>query len=401
MRINRRIGLATALVQVTTAVSVHQAPAQLVTDAESVEACEVLRLGAGIDAPEWLAFTRVPNLKLGPAGALHVQPAGGPPVVYVLDDNGDLVRTIGGRGEGPGELGYIGDWGFAGDTLWLQDWPMLHTSFFDLTGAHLRTETDHGPPSSSPRLWRTSVPIGRGHGLYIPPLGTTDLQRAELPILVGARSDTSRDTLALRYSFTGMLIRGLGTFTYQPITIPPLYQVQPDGDGVVVADWEPDRPGRVVLHHYDVNGLAVRETVIEANLHAVSAAAHRTFVDEGVQWARGPYNAARRRGEDVPENLRDAVEDGLLLLEHFAPIGSFFLTRGGSVWLQDTVSPEGAEDRWIIVGPDDQPRFQVLAPSGITFKAALEDHVWGTGVTELDVPYIVRYELAEPGACGA
>lgn len=398
MRTSRYLALATALMASTTAAS--EAAAQLVAEAEALEACEILRLGAGFNVPEWLAFTRTPDLKLDPAGDVHVQPSGGPPVVNVLDENGDLVRTVGGPGEGPGEFTRIGDWGFAGDTLWIQNWPMLHTSFFDPSGAHLKTEADHGPPSSMPRLWRTSLPLAGGQGLYIPPLGEADLRRAELPLLVGSRSAAARDTLALKYSSTGMLIEGLGTFTYQPITIPPLYQVQPDGNGVVIADWEPDRPSRVVFHHYDVNGRPVREAGIEARLRPVSASARRAFVDEGVQRAQGPYDGARRRGEDVPENPRDAVEAGLLLPEYFAPIKSFFVTHGGQIWLQESVTPEGYDAQWIVVGHEGEPEFRVLAPSGVTFRAAYEDQVWGTGVTELDVPYIVLHELVQPGGCG-
>lgn len=269
MKVVYRSGFTMILVLATIATGLNEADAQLITDAETVEACEVLRLGAGINVPEWLAFARTPSLKLDPAGRLHVQPSGGPAVVNVLADNGDLVRTIGGRGEGPGEFTSIGNWGFVGDTLWLQNWPMLHTSFFDSAGALVRTEADHGPPSASPRLWRTSVPLGGGRGLYIPPLGDTDAPRAELPILVGSRAETARDTLAFKYSFTGMLIDGIGTFSYQPIIIPPLYQVPPDGDGVVIADWESDRPDRVILHHFDGNGRAVSETVIEASLYPV------------------------------------------------------------------------------------------------------------------------------------
>lgn len=401
MSISQRPGLVIALVLAPVAAGVSEAAAQLITDAEPVEACEVLRLGTGIDVPEWLAFVRTPSLKLDPAGRLHVQPLDGPPVVNVLDENGYLLRTIGGKGEGPGEFNFIGNWGFAGDTLWVQNWPILHTSFFDSTGAHLKTEADHGPPSSMPRLWRTSIPLARGQGFYIPPLGSTARLRVELPMLVGSRSGASRDTLALKYSFPGMLIEDMGTFTYEPITIPPLYRINSTGDGVVVADWLPDSPSSVVLRHHDVNGRVVREDAIESSPRRVSASARRAFVDEGVQKAQGPYDGARRRGEDVPENLRAAVEDGLLLPEYLAPIRSFFLAHGGDIWLQDTVAPEGYDAQWVVVGPDGKASIRVLAPLGITFRTSHENRVWGTGVTELDVPYVVLYELVEPGGCRA
>ena len=43
--------------------------------------------------------------------------------IVVLDAEGGFVRTIGRKGEGPGEFVVIGDMGFVGDTLWLQNWP--------------------------------------------------------------------------------------------------------------------------------------------------------------------------------------------------------------------------------------------------------------------------------------
>ena len=73
--------------------------------------------------------------------------------------------------------------------------------------------------------------------------------------------------------------------------------------------------------------------------------------------------------------LRDAVEAGLLLPEYFAPIRSFFVTHGGQVWLQESVTPEGYDAQWIVVGHEGEPEFRVLAPSGVTFRAAYVDQV--------------------------
>lgn len=39
------------------------------------------------------------------------------------------------------------------------------------------------------------------------------------------------------------------------------------------------------------------------------------------------------------------------------------------------------------------------APTGIAFGAALGDRVWAVGHTEMDVPFIVQYELRAPGTC--
>ena len=53
----------------------------------------------------------------------------------------------------------------------------------------------------------------------------------------------------------------------------------------------------------------------------------------------------------------------------------------------------------VVLGPDGEPEFRVPAPTGVTFEAALGELVWGTGLTELDIPYIVQLELRPPGAC--
>ena len=152
------IALAAAIVASPTTA----ATAQLVTDAEFKEACEVLRLGDALDVPEWLAFSRTPALRLDPSGRLYLR--GEDPQVAVLDPDGGFVRYIGGEGEGPGEFTLLGGFGFVGDTVWLQHLTLLHISYFDSTGAHIRTETDRGQPASMPRLWRTSRPLAHGYG---------------------------------------------------------------------------------------------------------------------------------------------------------------------------------------------------------------------------------------------
>ena len=161
MSIRQRPWNVVALALATVALNAGEAPSQLITDGEPLEACEVLRFGEGLDVPEWLAFVRPPDLMLGCNGQ-SLRAGGQDAAIAVLDAEGGFVRTIGRKGEGPGEFVAIGGMGFVGDTIWLQNWPMLHTSFFDSAGMHLKTEPDHGPPSTGPRLWRTSVPLAGG-----------------------------------------------------------------------------------------------------------------------------------------------------------------------------------------------------------------------------------------------
>ena len=388
---------ALAIATTTVAFPTTHADAQLVADAEFKEACEVLRLGGALDVPEWLAFARTPELQLDPAGRLYLN-ADARTAVAVLDPDGDFVRYIGGEGEGPGEFTLLGSFGFVGDTVWLQHSTLLHISYFDSAGAHIRTEMDRGPPSSAPRTRRFSIPLARGRGFYIPPSGNRSGQRVRVPMTVGSRSAPARDTLGFRLHNTWMTAMG-ATNWFRPMTTPPLYRIHAKGNGVVTADWEPDRPEELVLRHYDVYGRLVRETSIGSRLRAVSADARNAFIDEGVERAGGIAAMVGRVGGAVPNDVRATVTEGLLLYDYFEPISSFFLTHGERVWLRDAAPAEGHEAVWVVLSPDGEAEFRVPAPTGITFEAALGDRVWATGLTEMDVPFIVQYKLVAPGEC--
>jgi len=375
-----------------------EAASQLIADAEPMVACEVLRLGDGLDVPDWLAFTRAPGLMVDATGRVHVR-GGREAAVTVLDSGGGFVRTIGGKGEGPGEFVAIGATGFVGDTLWLQNWPMLHTSFFDSAGIHLRTEADHGMPSTGPGMWRTSVPLAGGQGFYVPAAGDHDEARVRLPMTVGSRSDASRDTLAFRFDVTNMSIAGVGVFSHSATITPPIHRIDPGGNGVVIADWMPGRPETVTIRRFDEFGRLTRESTIGAELRPIPSSVKREFIEEGMKKAERPYQSARQSGQAVPGSLRAAVEEGLLLPDYYAPVQGMLVTRAGRVWLRETTTADVHEGQWVVLGPDGEAEFRLTAPRGAVFRAVHGDRVWATSTNELDVPFIVVYELVRPGGC--
>ena len=389
-----------AMALATIALSAGEAASQLIADAEPMEACEVLRLGDGIDVPEWLAFVRAPDLMLDATGRVYVR-GGQDAAIAVLDADGSFVRTIGGQGEGPGEFVAIGAMGFVSDTLWLQNWPMLHTSFFDSAGTHLKTEADHGRPSAGPGMWRTSLPLAGGRGFYIPAVGNHGESRVLLPMTVGSRTDEARDTLAFSFDVTNMSVAGVGVFNYSATVTPPIYRIHPGGNGVAIADWAPDRPEVVTVRHFDGDGRLTRESAIGAELRPIPPQVKRDFIEEGMKKAEGPYESAGQRGEPVPGSLRAAVEEGLLLPDYYAPVQSMLVTRAGGLWLRETTTTDVHDGQWVALGPDGEAEFRVTAPEGVDFRAIDGDRIWATSTNELDVPFILQYELVRPGACGS
>lgn len=95
---------------------------------------ELVRIGS-LDRPEQ-ALVDVGEVRIGPDGLLYVtQLRDGQIPVYGLD--GSLIRTIGRKGEGPGEFRWLVGVGLLGDTLYAMDWAFPRVSLFDLEGRYL------------------------------------------------------------------------------------------------------------------------------------------------------------------------------------------------------------------------------------------------------------------------
>ncbi len=362
------------------------------------EVREVFRLGDGTDVPDWAAFVREPDLALDAAGRLYARPLGDDPRVRVIDENGGFVRYIGRKGNGPAEFTTIDDMGFAADTLWLRDWPPDRTSFFDSAGTHLKTETTVPAYAGlEPGHDGETIPLRDGWALYTAPRTTTEYGRVRVPLMVGIRELTEkRDTVEFQLRPTGMIIRGVGTFHWEPVTLSPLVVPLARGNGIAAASWTADRPGEVVLRRVRFDGFLSREDTLRFSVAAISPEARDRIVADGMEKAKGPYEFHRKRFGGTPNDLRDAVIEGLALPSHYSPLQDMFATPEDRIWVRATAVEDQSDGDWFVVGSDGVVNFRVRPPSGVTFKTAHGDRVWGVGQGYLDTPYIALYELSQP-----
>ena len=367
-------------------------------DVPAREAVEVLRHGEGMDVPDWAAFARAPALMLDAEGRLYVR-APSDPRVRVLDGNGGFLRYVGRSGNGPGEFTSIAGLGLAGDTLWLKDFPTGRLSFFRLDGMHLKTEP-YAP--AYPNVARTygagdgwTNPLGDGRALYMGS-NTGSGGQEQVPLMVGDRTATARrDTLAFVLRPGGMHVRGVGTFWWEPVKRAPIHSLLANGKGVATATWTADAPGEVVLRRYGVEGEVSSEHVLRFPAREISSEARDRLIAEGVEKAKGPWEAQRKRDGRVPGDLRAAVVEGLALPRRYSPVDAMFATQDDRIWLRATaVDGEGGD--WFVVGPEGRVEFRVRPPPGVSFKAAGGNRVWGVGKGRLDTPYIALYELSPP-----
>ena len=130
-------------------------------------------------------------------------------------------------------------------------------------------------------MWRTSLPLAGGRGFYIPAAGNHGESRVLLPMTVGSRTDEPRDTLASSFDVTNMSVAGVGVFNYSATVTPPIYRIDPGGNGVAIADWAPDRPEVVTVRHFDGDGRLTHESAIGAELRPIPPQVKRDFIEEG------------------------------------------------------------------------------------------------------------------------
>jgi hypothetical protein len=58
--------------------------------------------------------------------------------LLVFSSSGELLRRIGGPGDGPGEFSFVGGFGLLGDTIWVHDWVARRLTYLSLDGAQLQ-----------------------------------------------------------------------------------------------------------------------------------------------------------------------------------------------------------------------------------------------------------------------
>jgi hypothetical protein len=73
------------------------------------------------------------------------------------------------------------------------------------------------------------------------------------------------------------------------------------------------------------------------------------------------------------------------------PIARMVLARNGEIWLQEM--PTGDRARWMILDAVGDPKGRVSLPTRVTVLLTDGEHVWGSELDELDVPYLVRYRV--------
>ena len=371
------------------AASASTATAQVLSQRRAVE---LYRIG-GPNAEEAYAFPELPNLVASQSGLVFARfaQAGN---ISVFDQAGRHLRTIGRKGQGPGEFDFALAHGLLGDTLWVRNGFAPRISTFTIGGAHISTT----PTPFQFASHQFSAPLGtsgymRNGRAYLlvdaNVLGVSD--RIQLPVLIGDRRMQRVDTLLHVANPPGVFVPELGTFGVSPIESPPLIHFATDGSGVIVVDWSGSSLSQARVRSFDPTG----RLVWTRNVTMTPGRLTPQLRDSLITAYEGRINRiaeiARRTGGSVPRDIRAAAERALDLPDRLPPVRSVVKGIDGTIWLEQSDGVIGG--RWTVLDENGLPAFEVQLNPTIRLQQAKRDAIWATTVDEFDVPYIVHFRV--------
>lgn len=356
-----------------------------------------LRIGS-IDEPGTI-LTRVRDLAVAPDGriyTLHRQEA----LLRVFDAEGEFVRTIGRRGEGPGEFDGLSSMGIIGDTLWVLDTGTYRFSFFTLDGELIRTLPvpielgERGTIVSPPRA-RGLLSDGSIWGQ--PPAFSrliADGSITELPILRIDSTMRPLDTLGIRpYRNTVWAVQnqGFGSYRSQPFSDTDLVLLSERAPEVVRVERPaasgPEPDGfRVTRLTFDGDTLVSRSYVYSPK-PIDDALVERLVESVGESFENIPPQIS---GAPTPARAMEIAREALYRPDYHPPVTDAVLGRDGTIWLRREDVGRDSVD-WNILAPDGEPIGVLTAAKRLNVLAVDRWTVWGMERGEMDVPYVVRY----------
>lgn len=337
---------------------------------------EVLRFS---DAPPDIAFGRIAGVAVDSAGAIYVlDPMNS--AIYVFGPSGRHHRTIGRRGEGPGELSRFVQALAVGDTLVLVvDVGNQRVSRWRLDGTFL---------DDVPMTLTAGAPVGA----RLLPGGDLVVQHVPTPLPPALAAQIGlRDTepALLRYRPDGSVRDTLFVFRYQA---PVVFEA--DGSMTtrvpeVMPVWGTDGQGRLVIGHTDRYELRTWNG--------------RAF---GAPWGRDigrlpVTRAMRERAQRSQDSLRARLQGGPMQMNRGIEMPdsqpAMQGVRAGPFGTTLVSRPSGEADGrrivWDVFGPDGRFTGTWRPPAGFRLHAARGDRLYGVELDEDDLPYLVVYAI--------
>jgi hypothetical protein len=376
-------------------------------DTLSTTLIERLRIGVQ-DGPEHLQFFGIRGIEIAD-NEIYVTNYGTSSIrVFTLD--GVFVRELGGKGSGPGEFDFIEPAAVWHDTVYAGDQRSMRGTMFDKQGQVLSTWRTFMADGSRVRViggsdagWLVDHTVflsRQGEALgqtYRDPIVIGLVQSATLPILAEmprTRLDSAIHLITtLRQTRQIAMMAGEGVVTNPPFFEPSPHYTVNSSAVFATAGWPYE------IDVYDLNGRLFRR-VSRSHQPVVITDGH---VEEVIRRADAYYTSPGRQGDDLRSVTRTRAA---MPRVGFLPVaGRLLANANGTLWveridvLDDPILAEWTRDApprpsyWDVFGPDGVFRHMARFPAGFTPRAVLDSLIVGVARDELNVEYVVGYEV--------
>jgi hypothetical protein len=354
---------------------------------------EELRIGSRDDGEQ--ALTEVPFLTVDASGNIYVaQPLDRG--IRVFSPNGELLRVLGGPGEGPGEFKGIDALGLLGDTLYVSDTGNRRVTYFGPDGTLLKTAPFNWPSIDGlfgPR--RVDRILSDGTVLVDPSFGSPNVAAGIITARPLLKMDMAGNVL-LRLAEISVKNRVLaavrgnrGLITAQPFADFPLLGFSRADDFVVILTRDAAKgPSMAAMHFFKVT--ASGDTVVSVDIPydpvVLPPATVERVVDElaSTLSESGPF--------ETDEFAREVIRDAVYRPAYYPPASELVLAQEGGVLVrrEDLGEPLA---RWDVLSAEGTLVASIILPGSTKVHFATDTHLWATDPDELDVTYVVRYRI--------
>lgn len=340
----------------------------------------LLQVGSRTDDPESQLF-RVWDARLLRDGRLAVAD-GGSAEVHLYDDRGRPQSTLGGPGDGPGELHT--PWRIfelPGDSLVVLDL-YRDVSLFGPDGSFVRRFTPHRADGLARFARRSVGQLADGTFLF----------KGGPPFPDVMREGASVRAHVVRLDTDGRVLGSLGAFVDQTFTVE-------DGMGSTAMMPEgQDAAGDSTLWHGPGDRFELKEIATDGRLLQVVRLDRppRPVTEEDVEALLRA--TAEANGGATEETLRRVARSMRSKLPDVLPSHSTILVDGGGhVWVREyVVSGSRGPRRWSVFDPRGRYLGDVVVPAGNTVHSIGADRIVTTWTDEVGVEYVRVYRIIKP-----
>lgn len=360
-----------------------------------------LTLGTAI-GPQEASFVRIADVEVAGDGRIVVLDEG-TGWISVFDRDGHFLQRFGGKGEGPGEFGYIGAAALTGDTLIVLDRNGGKLVYFLLDGTLLDTHRSgfsvhfHGFPIRLYPLPGGGLVLEGRSGCSLPRREGEDTQWRLVSIAPGEpavlRRQDAGNILAVYGTEGGVFCTTLD----MPFGALPLVAVRADGVFAFATGGAP----RVALYGDPARRPTAGPTAawfrdppagglrLPASAREFTRQDREAWQDAAVASRTDP-DAQRR--ERRARQLRDAMDE-IEYPERWPAYDRLLFDADGDLWARRSPSIDAADAEWDIVRTDGTQRGTVRLPATLDVRVVSGGSVYGIETGDWDEDLVLRFDV--------